>query len=64
MEQDVKILKGFMTPPQKCLQEKGKQFISIILASKERGIITTQDVIEYLSIRLKHLNKIQELIAR
>jgi len=55
---------GFMTPPQKCLQEKGKQFISSILQGKERGIITTQDVIEYLSIKLKHLDKIQELIAR
>ena len=55
---------GFMTPPQKCLQEKGKQFVSSILQGKERGIITTQDVIEYLSIKLKHLNKIQELIAK
>lgn len=55
---------GFMIPPQKCLQEKGKQFISSVLLSKERGIITTQDVIEYLSVKLKHLDKIQELIAR
>lgn len=53
-----------LPPPQKCLQEKGKQFISSILQGKERGIITTQDAIEYLSIKLKHLNKIQELIAR
>lgn len=55
---------GFMTPPQKCLQEKGKQFVSSILEGKERGIITTQDVIEYLSIKIRHLDKIQELIAK
>lgn len=55
---------GFMTLSQKCLQEKGKQFISSVLQGKERGIITTQEAIEYLSIKLKHLHKIQELIAR
>lgn len=53
-----------MTPPRKCLQEKGKQFISFILQSKDRGIITTADAIEYLSIKLKHLDKVQELIAK
>lgn len=55
---------GFMTLPQKCLQEKGKQFVSSILQGKDRGIITTQDVIEYLSIKLRHLDKIQELVAK
>jgi len=55
---------GFMTPPQRCLQGKGKRFISFILQGKERGIITTEDVIEYLSVKLKHLDKIQELIAK
>jgi len=55
---------GFISPSQKCLQEKGKQFISSVLQAKERGVITTADTIEYLSIRLKHLDKIQEAIAR
>jgi len=55
---------GFITPPQKCLQEKGKQFISIILASKERGIITTADVIDYLSVKHKYLDRITELYAK
>ena len=55
---------GFMTPPQKCLQEKGKQFISIVLASKERGIITTADMIDYLSVKHKYLDRITELSAK
>ncbi|MHA2611537.1 MAG: helix-turn-helix domain-containing protein [bacterium JZ-2024 1] len=54
----------FITPPEKCLKEKGKQFISVVLQGREKGIITTQDVIEYLSIKLKHLDEIQEFVAR
>lgn len=55
---------GFISPSQKCLQEKGKQFISSILQARERGVITTAEVIEYLSVKLKHLDKIQKVIAR
>ena len=53
----------YLMPPKKCLQEKGRRFIYLILESKERGIVTTQDVVEYLSIKLKHLVKLQELVA-
>lgn len=55
---------GFINPAQKCVQEKGKQFIHYVLEAKERKIITTQDVIEYLSIKLKHLDKVQKLISK
>jgi len=54
----------FISPSQKCLQEKGKQFISSVLQAKERGVITTADTIEYLSIKLKHVGKIQEVLSR
>ncbi len=54
----------FISPSQKCLQEKGKQFITSVLQAKEQGVITTADAIEYLSIKLKHLGKIQRVIAR
>jgi Zn-dependent peptidase ImmA (M78 family)/DNA-binding XRE family transcriptional regulator len=54
----------FISPSQKCLQEKGPRFISSVLQAKERGVITTADTIEYLSVKLKHLDKIQEVIAR
>jgi Zn-dependent peptidase ImmA (M78 family)/DNA-binding XRE family transcriptional regulator len=53
-----------LLPPKKCLQEKGKKFVSIILASKEKGIITTADVIDYLSVKHRYLDKIAELSAK
>ncbi len=56
--------KVFIKPPQKCIHEKGKKFVSLVLQSKERGLITTADIVEYLSVKLKHLNKIEELTAR
>jgi len=55
---------GFLSPEQKCIQEKGKRFVSIVLESKDKGIITTADVIEYLAIKYKHLNKLIELNAK
>ncbi|KUK49757.1 MAG: Putative Zn peptidase [Parcubacteria bacterium 33_209] len=55
---------GFISPSKKCLQEKGKKFISSVLQANERRVITTADTIEYLSIKLKHLDKIQEAIVR
>jgi len=53
---------GFASPTQKCLSEKGKKFIYSVLQSKEKGLITTADAIEYLSIKLKQLGKVQEII--
>jgi Zn-dependent peptidase ImmA (M78 family) len=55
--------KVFITPPQKCIHEKGKKFVSLVLQSKERGLITTADIVEYLSVKLRHLNKIEALTA-
>jgi len=56
--------KPFITPPQKCIHEKGKKFVSLVLQSKERGLITTADIVEYLSVKLRHLNEIEELTVR
>lgn len=54
----------FIPPPRKCIQEKGRQFVSLIFQGKERKLITTADTIEYLSVKLKHLNKVEELAVR
>lgn len=54
----------FISPSQKCLQEKGRRFVSSVLHAKEQKVITVADTIEYLSIKLRHLGKIQEAIAR
>ncbi len=55
---------GYLPPEKRCLQEKGEKFISMVLESKERGIITTHDLVEYLSINLKHLEKLSNLVSK
>nr|HID57808.1 ImmA/IrrE family metallo-endopeptidase [Desulfobacterales bacterium] len=52
----------FVQPAKKCLLEKGLPFVSLVLETHKRGVITYNDVVDYLSIRLKHLNKIEQLI--
>ncbi|MEO0139478.1 MAG: XRE family transcriptional regulator [candidate division WOR-3 bacterium] len=49
-------------PYKRCFNEKGRTFISTVLESKESGIITTQDAIEYLSIKLDHLRELEKLL--
>jgi len=54
---------GFGLPPvKKCLLEKGLPFVSLVLEAHKQGAITYDDVADYLSIRLKHLNKIEQFI--
>ncbi|MFN3599129.1 MAG: ImmA/IrrE family metallo-endopeptidase [Aquificaceae bacterium] len=55
---------GYLPPEKKCIQEKGKRFISIVLESKEKEIITTHDLVEYLSINLKYLKNLLGLITK
>ncbi|MGC9093204.1 MAG: ImmA/IrrE family metallo-endopeptidase [Bacteroidota bacterium] len=45
---------------KKCLQEKGKKFISLVMNSKKSGFITTAEAIEYLSLKLDSLKKVAE----
>ena len=51
----------FLTPEKRCTQEKGEKFVSTVLEGKERGIITTHEAIEYLSVKLKYMNKIEKI---
>jgi len=52
----------FLSPEKRCIQEKGEKFISTVLESKEKGIITTHEATEYLSIKLKYMNRIEKLL--
>jgi len=55
--------KGFGLPPaKKCLLEKGVPFVSLVLETRKQGVITYNDVADYLSIRLKYLNEMGELV--
>jgi len=55
--------KGFgLRPAKKCLLEKGVPFVSLVLETRKQGVITYNDVADYLSIRLKYLNEMGELV--
>ena len=63
LEEEFRIKEHFFLPPYKrCIQEKGKKFVSIVMDSKERGLITSADAIEYLSLKLNNLKKLTELL--
>jgi len=57
--------KGFGLPPAKrCVAESGRLFVSLALEAKERDLVTYSDLSDYLSIRVKHLNKLETLLHR
>lgn len=54
---------GFELPPDKCLREHGRRFVSLVVEAKRQKLITYSDVSELLGIRLKHLGKVQALLG-
>jgi len=52
----------FVHPAKKCLLEKGVPFVSLVLEAHRQGIITYNDIADYLSIRVKHFNKLEKLV--
>ena len=52
-----------ITRARRCVQEKGPLFISLVLEARERDLITYSDVADYLSIRMKHLDKVQSFLG-
>jgi len=55
--------KGGAPPYRMAVSELGTRFISHVLTAHDRGLIGDGDVAEYLSLRLKHLERVQELVA-
>lgn len=53
---------GGPSPSTKCIQENGVPFVSLVLESYKKDKITYSDVADYLSIRLKHLPKVEQLV--
>jgi len=47
---------------RKPLTKYGSFFTSLILESKNKGLITLSDSLDYLSIKLKHIEKLESLI--
>jgi len=53
---------GRANPSKKCLQENGTPIVSLVLNSYRKDKITYSDVADYLSIRLKHVPKVEHLL--
>jgi len=50
-------------PARQCVERKGTMFTSLVIRAKEAGVINSCDVADYLSIRLKHLDKVVSLVS-
>ncbi len=44
---------------QKCLNEKGHRFVSLVLKNSDLGYITSRDALDYLDIKMKNLEKLR-----
>lgn len=53
---------GFSSPPTKTLAELGPTFVNRVLSALDGGAITYSDVADYLSLRLKHVDRLRELL--
>lgn len=54
---------GFAAPALLCVRGNGRLFTRLVLEGRERGAITYANVADYLGVRLKHLEKVQSLVA-
>jgi Zn-dependent peptidase ImmA (M78 family) len=44
---------------QRCLNEKGHRFVSLVLKNSDLGYITSRDALDYLDIKMKNLEKLR-----
>lgn len=44
---------------QKCIDEKGPQFVSLVLKNSNLGYISSSEVLDYLDIKVRHLEKMR-----
>jgi Zn-dependent peptidase ImmA (M78 family) len=54
--------KGGAPPYLMTVSELGPRFVSRVLAAHERGLIGDGDLSDYLTLRLKHLDRVHELV--
>lgn len=48
-----------LTQLQRCKQERGENYVSLVLENLDRGLINTRDALDYLSIRMKYLDSLR-----
>jgi Zn-dependent peptidase ImmA (M78 family)/DNA-binding XRE family transcriptional regulator len=49
---------------KRCMREKGKFFISLVLEARDREIVTQSNVLDYLSLRTKNIAQIEPLLRK
>jgi Zn-dependent peptidase ImmA (M78 family)/DNA-binding XRE family transcriptional regulator len=55
--------KGFLPPARDAVSIAGKPFVSLVLDAFNDERITTSDVSDFLGVKLKHLDKISEILG-
>lgn len=54
--------RGHPDPVNMCISRKGRKFVTLVLDSKEKQLISYSDVVEYLDLGLPHMEKMQEKV--
>ncbi len=55
---------GFGVPlDKKCVAEKGTGYISLVMENVRKGHISNSDALDYLDVKLRHLEKFQEAMG-
>jgi len=55
---------GWITPDKKCLREKGEKYVSTIFDATNKNLISYNTALDYLGIKLKYLDRVQELTSK
>jgi Zn-dependent peptidase ImmA (M78 family) len=54
---------GRSNPPKKCIRENGLTFVSMVIDAFREERITYRDAADYLTVRVKHLPRVEQLIG-
>jgi Zn-dependent peptidase ImmA (M78 family)/transcriptional regulator with XRE-family HTH domain len=55
---------GRSNPPKRCIRENGTTFVSLVFDALRDNRITYKDVADYLSVRVKYLPKVEQLVGQ
>lgn len=55
---------AYISQPKKCLKEKGERFISTVFEATNKGFISYDTALDFLEIKLKHLDKLASLVIK
>ena len=54
---------GGIRPPVKCISERGRKFVSLVLESKQARAISSRDAVVYLGMDLSHTDALREKLS-